>query len=558
MIMETIEIKYLFRPLRRWWWLLLLSTAIAAGSTYWYTSQQPLRYESRTSVIVGGAINDPNPNNTQFSLSQQLASAYADLLNRDVIRQPTMAALGLDWLPSYTAAAIPNTQLLDIQVTDTDPERARAVAEQLTQQLILISPTGGQDQERAEFVNNELNDLQASIEATREEIQAKQAELATLFSARQIQDAQTQIAALQSKLSTLQVNYANLLNTSQEGAINTITVIEPPRPGRPIDNNPRLNILLAAASGLMLAAGGAYLLEYLDDSVKNSDEVERHLGIATLGAIPAASGKEKNDELIMLTSAHSQDAESYRILRTNLQFAAVAHDLNILLVTSSAPNEGKTLITANLALALAQTGRNVVLIDADMHRPRQHKLFKLVNNVGLTTTLLSDSVQTGPSLQRTPSPTLRVMTTGPLPPNPAELLGSQRMYDLLDRLKTETDIILIDSPPASAVADTAVLATLADGVLLVLYTGKTRMEIAKRALAALDQVGARVVGAVLNHMPIRGSGSYYYYSQYNYSRQYYRRDDDIADSAASTMPPSPHSGRSKDGRSGPRAGLSSG
>ncbi len=547
--MDTIELRDFFQPLRRWWWLLFLSTAIAAGSTYWYINQQPVRYESRTSAIVGGAINDPNPNSAQFWLSQQLAETYADLLNRDVVRQPTMAALGLEWLPPYTARVIPNTQLLEVRVTDTDPERARAVAEQLFQQLIRLSPTGNQDQQRTEFVSNELNDLQTDIQATKEEIQAKQDELATLFSARQIQDAQTQIAALQDKLASLQANFTNLLSTTQQGATNAITVIEKPHAGDPIDNKFWLNILLAAAAGLVLAAGGAYLLEYLDDSVKNSDDVEKHLRISTLGAIPVMSGKEKKDELVMLSSPHSQGAESYRILRTNLQFVAVARELDALLITSSAPGEGKTVIAANLALALAQAGRKVVLIDADMHRPQQHKQFKLINNIGLTTALLSDPIQINPFLQQTVAPTLRVMTTGPLPPNPAELLGSQRMHDLLERLKTETDIIIIDSPPTTAVADTAVLSTLVDGVLLALYTGCTRIEMAKRALAALDQVGAHVVGAVLNRMPTRGSGSYYYYYQYNYYRQYYRRDDEMADSLASMTPPSPYAGRAGDGRS---------
>ncbi|MCB9139527.1 MAG: CpsD/CapB family tyrosine-protein kinase [Caldilineaceae bacterium] len=240
----------------------------------------------------------------------------------------------------------------------------------------------------------------------------------------------------------------------------------------------------------------------------------------------------------MLERTHSPAAEAYRVLRTNLQYAAVVHKLDTLMITSPSPSEGKSTTAANLAVALGQSGRRVVLIDADMHRPRQHRLFQLVNNVGLTSALLGDLEQLDSFLQPTKVPTLRVLTTGPLPPNPAELLGSQRMHELLNRIKEQADIVIVDSPPATAVADTAVLSTQVDGVLMVLHAGRTSGEMAKRAKAALDQVGGRLIGAVLNRMPTRGS-SYYYYYHYNYYRRYYRRDDEISSSSAQATPPKP-------------------
>jgi Mrp family chromosome partitioning ATPase len=180
-----------------------------------------------------------------------------------------------------------------------------------------------------------------------------------------------------------------------------------------------MKLLTAAAIGLLLAAGAAYLIEYLDNSFKNSDEVQKQLELPTLAAIPfLPEVKEgKFNRPYMLQKSQSAPAESFRILRTNLQFAAVTRSLRRLLVTSALPGEGKSDICANLAVAVAQTGRRVIVIDGDLHRPRQHKLFGLVNNIGLTTALLDDEVPPEQYVQRTSLPTLGVLTTGPLPPN---------------------------------------------------------------------------------------------------------------------------------------------
>jgi capsular exopolysaccharide synthesis family protein len=167
-------------------------------------------------------------------------------------------------------------------------------------------------------------------------------------------------------------------------------------------------------------------------------------------------------------------------------------------------------------------------VDTDLHRPRLHKLFKLRNNAGITTALLEERPVLDGLLQETAVPGLRVLTSGPLPPNPAELLGSTRMKELLGELSAQADVVVLDSPPATALSDAAILSTQADGVLLVLDSGRTRREVAKRSLEALKRVNARVVGALLNRMPTRGAGYYYYY--YYYYTHYYTsgdgRDDD--------------------------------
>jgi capsular exopolysaccharide synthesis family protein len=180
---------------------------------------------------------------------------------------------------------------------------------------------------------------------------------------------------------------------------------------------------------------------------------------------------------------------------------------------------------------MAQAGRRVILVDTDLHRPRLHRIFKLPNSAGLTSALLDHDKGTDGLLQETPVEGLRVLTSGQLPPNPAELLGSTRMRELLEQMTGQADIVVLDSPPATALSDSAILATQSDGVLLVLDAGRTRRELAGRALSALQQVKARVVGAVLNRMPVRGPGSYYYYYYYYHYSHYYGSGDGSGENA---------------------------
>jgi len=510
------------QPLRKWWWLILAAVAVATASSFIATRGQPPIYRALATVMIGRAIQNPNPSDSAIYLSEQLATTYADIAQRATVRHAAMTALGLTSLPDYKTKVVPNTQLLEISVVDTSPVRAQAVANELAHQLILQSPTGSasETQQRQAFVNTQLDDLEAKIKETEAELNKKQTDLAGMFSARQIADSQAQIAGLQSKQATLQANYASLLNNTQQGATNTISVIEPAAlPTSPIGPNKGATILLGAAVGLILATAAAYLLEYLDDTVRNPDSIQKNLGLTTLGAVPVIAKAESGDELAVLANSRSAVAEAYRMLRTNLQFAAVDRPLRTLLITSPSPSEGKSLTVANLAVTLAQTGQRVIVVDADLHRPRQHRLHKLRNNVGLTTALLQEHPSLDGLLQETTVPGLQVLTSGPLPPNPAELLGSSRMRDLLAVLQAKADIVLLDSPPAVVLSDTAIVASQVDGTLLVLNAGTTRREFTRRAIAVLRQVNARIIGAVLNRMPAEGGG-YYHYNSFQDSNYY--------------------------------------
>ena len=300
--------------------------------------------------------------------------------------------------------------------------------------------------------------------------------------------------------------------------VKDLLVVEPAtQPLKPTGNPVQRNTLLAAVTGAMGAVGVVFLLEYLDDTIKTPEDVSRALGLGTLGTIGRLARGE--EELVVAAQPFSPLAEAFRKLRTSVRFSSLDRPLQTLLVTSPNLAEGKSNTVANLAVAMAQAGLRVVAVDADLRRPRLHQLFDLdlheegameSSLEGLTGSLL-EGCPDG-RLQPTQVENLKVLPSGELPPNPAEIMGSQHMQKLLHELVQQVDVVLIDSPPVLPVADATALAQAVDGVLLVLEAGKTRRQAARHAVESLHQVGASLVGVVLNAVPAH-KGSYYYYHE---------------------------------------------
>ena len=220
---------------------------------------------------------------------------------------------------------------------------------------------------------------------------------------------------------------------------------------------------------------------------------------------PSVNG---SSPLIALRDPRSPAAEAYRTLRTNIQFSSLDKPLHTLLATSTAPDEGKSTTLANLAITMAQAEQRVVLVDCDLRRPSLHTFFDLPNDLGLTTMILAQE-DAPPPLQPTSVPGLSLLASGPLPPRPADILGSRRMEAVIARLRAEADIVLFDTPPVVAVTDAAVLATKVDGVLLVFQAGQTSRERARQARQILEKVKANIVGVVLNNAQIEQGYGYY-------------------------------------------------
>ncbi len=215
--------------------------------------------------------------------------------------------------------------------------------------------------------------------------------------------------------------------------------------------------------------------------------------------------------LVTLTNPRSPAAEAYRTLRTNIQFSSLDHPTRTLLVTSAGADEGKSTTLCNLAVTIAQAGISTVVVDCDLRHPSIHQLFDVSNDKGVTTALLEGQVDKLP-LQQTAVPGLQVLAAGPVPSNPADLLGTQRMRQIIEALSATADMVLFDSPPVSLVADAAMLASRIDGVILVVSAGKTKREIASRAKAILEKVNARILGVVLNNARVDANLYRYYNS----------------------------------------------
>lgn len=526
----------------RWWWLILLSTILAAVASYLASSQQPRIYQTTTTLMVGQVIQKTQISGNDFDLSAQLAESYSQIATRQPVLQATVDSLGLDmdWQQlkwNVYAYSIPRTQLLAIDVKDISPDRAVAIADEIAYQLILQSPSSPQNTQRSErkqFVHAQLDDLEARIQAAKTRVTELNQELDSALSARQIQDLQSEISSLEQLITDWQANYSDLLAFLEGGdSPNQLTIIEPAQiPYEPIYPNVQLNVLLAAAAGFVLAFGAALLLEYLDNTIKSSDDFTvPSIGLTSLGLIKQIDGASLNEKLISSQDLFSPITEAYRQIRTNIQFTAIDQPARSIMVTSANPGEGKSTMTANFGIIMAQANLRTIVVDADLRRPSLHKMFQVPNLGGLTDLLSSDSMDIDSQLKDTGIENLKIITSGPLPPNPSEILGSQRMMQLLQRLERIADIIIVDTPPILAVTDALVLSKRVDGVVMVVKAKHTRRDSLRESLARLNQVGAKLLGGVLNGMSSKSKGNYYH-QYYTHSEQHKAPGQSVEDNAS--------------------------
>jgi non-specific protein-tyrosine kinase len=518
-----MELRQYASVVWKWLWLILLSAAVAAALSWLAAKDQPPIYQTSTTLMIGQAIEKADPSYADFYTGERLAQTYSELIRREPILRATARALGFEdrWWSlrgQVGVSLVPGTQLMEIRVTDTDPQRAKLIADELAYQLMVTVQASRPQDSNRQFIEDQAASLPPRIEAAQAEIQELEAELSAAFGARQIQDIQNRINTLEGQINSWRATFAQYQLLLGDKGVNVMTVIEEaPLPSVPIGPQWMMQVVLAAAIGMLLALGAAFAIEYLDDTLKSPEEMARITGLTTLGAITRITGDSPSEKLITLRHPKSPISEAYRVMRTNLQFSALDHPLKSLVVTSPNPVEGKSTTLANLGVVMAQAGKSVVLVDSDLRRPILHRIFQIPNKEGLTDVLLQEEPLIDGHLQETGVDNLRVLTSGPLPPNPSELLGSQKMRRLIEQLKTEADVLVFDTPPALPVTDAAVLATQTDGVLVVADAGKTRRAAARQAVENLRQVGANILGAALNRLSLRHSGAYYYYYHYYYA-----------------------------------------
>jgi polysaccharide biosynthesis transport protein len=451
-----VSLQDYVRIVRRSWLIIVAATLVGVAAAAALALAQTPRYVTTTSVFVStssaASVTDLS---SGTSYSQQIARSFAEVVSTELILQPVIDELQLDTdvaalRGKVSATAQLNTVLVDISVTDTDPEQAALLANAITASLADAVPA-----------------------------------LAP--------------SSAESDDSPVRVTVA------QPAAV----------PERPASPNVPVFLAVGALLGLAIGVGGAVLREVLDTRVRGEHDVHAITDTPILGGIPF-DAKSKERPLIVHADPKSPRAESFRSLRTNLQFLDFAERSRTFVVTSSVAGEGKSTTTANLAIALADSGHSVLVIEGDLRLPKIASYLGIEGGAGLTDVLI-ERARVEDVVQRWGRKNLFVLPAGQVPPNPSELLGSASMRRLLESLEPSFNFILIDTAPLLPVTDAAVLSKITSGAIIISSAGIVRRQQLAGAVTALDRVGAKLHGVVLNRLPVKGPDSY---GQYGYGEVY--------------------------------------
>jgi non-specific protein-tyrosine kinase len=519
---NTFELRRYIALFWHWAWLLLLMTTLAAGAAYLIAKRMTPVYQATSLVLINEAPLNRTTDYSTLTTSQLLAQTYSQMMTTRPVLEAVAQAIGLE--KSYASILqdkiqvkpVSNTSLMTIYVTDTDPARAADIANT----LVAVFTEQNQADQASRYAASKQS-LETQMAQMDQQIQSTNAQISALAD---IPSNKTERDQLNYTLSQYRETYATLsqsyeqIRLAEAQSISNIVQKESAVPPTlPIRPQVLRSTLLGAAVGLILAAGLIYMIEMLDDTLKDPQEVTRRFGLPILGLI--ATHTSENGTLITQSQPRSPAAEAFRALRTNLQYASVDHPLHTLLVTSPSPEDGKSTIAANLSIVLAQSGRNVALVDADLRRPKLHRLMHVNNRGGGLSGLFVDpQVVLDGHLKKTGIEFLSALPAGSTPPNPSELLGSSKMFRILDQLRQRSEVVVIDSPPVLAVTDAVVLSTHVDGVLLVVKPSVTKIPALTQSIDQLRQVGANILGVVLNDVEVKRSGyRYYYYKAYQHA-----------------------------------------
>jgi non-specific protein-tyrosine kinase len=514
--------------IRRWLWVVLLAAVIAGGTTYWVSAQQPVFYEAQARLIVGPGIDSLNPELNDLRTGGQLLQTYAELTTSRPVLQQVIDQLGLNVEPAVlehgiTVRADQETQFLSVKVEDGNPEQAATIANAIAERLVQLSPSGSggtaaQLQDRMGDQARRIEDNIASIEVQIVQLEFEFDATNDVVQKRLITD---ELSQQRTRLVDAHATLALLYDSLQKASTNKVRLVEPAIVGEQVNSQINLKVIIGAIAGLILSISVVLVYEFFDDATVKTTE-----GAGKLTKLPTLVGigeiRTSEDALVTLSQPRSPISEAFRVLRTSIQFSSVDNPNRTLLVTSSIPGEGKSTTAANLAVVMAQAGHNVLLVDTDLRRPMQDQIFELPNRRGLTSLLLEFNVSDGEQnvrallndvVQETRVEGLHLLSSGPVPPNPSELLGSTKMKTLLHALATSYDYVILDSPAVLAATDAAVLSVLADGTLVAALAGKSRKTHLSQAVEQLREVNANLMGVILNGLSAKSDSYGMYYRE---------------------------------------------
>ncbi len=516
---ESIDLRRYFFLLLQWAWLIAIITALTAGGAYIINWRTTPVFQASTSLLIseplaarGSAISTD-----AMVTGYYAASTYTELVTDRPVLEKVINELNIPLSVeglrgAITVARVRDTQVINLTVEDTDRDRAAAIANKISEVFMnrIAALQGARYSTSKENLQKQLTDMEAQLaQTTKDRADTSDA---------------NERDRLDTKLTQYRTIYSNLVTSYEqvrlaEAQSNTTVVQTDPAtaPKYPIRPRTAQNTLLAGIVGLLLAAGGVIAADTLDDTLKDPSELSRRTGLPVIGVIPFNTIEAQGPVTRM--EPRSPTAEAYRALRTNIQFSNAAHKINRLVITSPTPSDGKTTVSTNLSIIMAQSGRKVTLIDADLRRPQVHRRFGITNNQGVSGLFLRE-IEIGDAAQDVGIENLHVIATGQLPPNPAELLGSQRMGELLQEISATQDLVIVDSPPVLSVTDSAVMLPYVDGIILVVKVGQTHVSAIEQAVSNLRQVGANILGLVINGIKFSNS-RYSYYSRSRYYSSYY-------------------------------------
>jgi polysaccharide biosynthesis transport protein len=488
-----LTLRDYWRVVARRKWLVLTGTlAVVLGALGMSLAQSPI-YEARSQMLVQSRSTE-----TLFDAStgrvvdpERALQTEIEVLESGIVAQRVQADLGLAGPPPQVdASSVGRTDVVSVRVRSGDPETARILADAYVAAYIDIRREQAVDdllsasvelQSKVDQLQVQIDELDNSIARTRP---GDTAVIASLTQQRQALLAQQLL--FQQKLDQLQVDAA-----LKSGGAQLVRQAE--RPTSPVEPDPARAVALAVMVGLLLGLGAAFLVDYTDDSIRSADELERLVDLPALAVIPVDPPPDNRP--VAMSRPGDLAVEAYRTLRTNVHFMGVDRPLKVIQVTSPLASEGKTTTAANLAVVLSQAGDRVLLIDADLRKPRVHELFGLDGSAGLTNALLGEA----PGLRiRDLTDHLAVIPAGEIPPNPSEMLSSRRIGEILRTLASGFDYVIVDSAPLLPVTDSVALSRSVDGVIVVTQAGRTTKKQVTNALDQLQQVSAPLLGLVLN------------------------------------------------------------
>ena len=531
-----------------------LQTRIAELQQKIRTGEERLVNYAKNNQIVSLDAN-------QNTVVDRLAGLNRQLLEAENDRKTAEAALNAAKAPGAANAMVEGEAKqsgdVDTKLAELRQKRAQLLAGDATEEAPEVKEVDGQikelERQSKDSKVNKSTTLLANLTTRYRQTLERETLLRKSFEQQRSETLTQNEAAinyriLQQEIETNKTMLNSLLQRAKEndvvmaGKSNNISIVDYAlAPDGPVGPNRTRTVFVSVFLALGLGIGLSLFLEYLDDTVRTTEDVERLLNLPALAIIPAVGGGVKrrvlagskalqrrgstngdnHSELLMNVDGRSPLAESYRHLRTSVLLSTAGRAPKSLLVTSTLPGEGKTTTAVNTSYSLAQTGASVVIIDADMRRPRLQSIFGMRGQLGLSSILSSDVTEEEmlAMVSKDETTGLHVLTAGPIPPNPAELLGSDQMRRLLLVLQRNFGHVVVDSPPVSSFTDGVLIATMVDGVLLVVHGGKSSRYVVKRSRQLLQDVGAKIFGVVLNNTEIQ-SHDHYYYQRY-YSEKYY-------------------------------------